>query len=131
VPNAQWNVGVDLTTASGFNLTSYLSVGKMPMNDQNSKYTDAYSLLDLKPVMLLQFKKYKATLSTGVNNLTNSRYAASILQCNGFGTTTILLSGQSTYYGGLAVSYLLRSSFILCFTFLRATSDTVTILVCF
>jgi iron complex outermembrane receptor protein len=56
VPNAQWNVGVDLTTASGFNLTtSYLSVGKMPMNDQNSKYTDAYSLLDLKPVMLLQF----------------------------------------------------------------------------
>jgi iron complex outermembrane receptor protein len=74
-----------LTTASGFNLTtSYLSVGKIPMNDQ--KYTDAYSLLDLKPVMILQ-KNIKATLSTGVNNLTNSRYAASILpNAIGFGT---------------------------------------------
>jgi hypothetical protein len=34
--------------------TSYLSVGKIPMNDQNSKYTDAY-LLDCKASYVLQF----------------------------------------------------------------------------
>jgi iron complex outermembrane receptor protein len=63
VPNAQWNVGVDLTTASGFNLTtSYLSVGKIPMNDQNSKYTDAYSLLDCKASYAFAILKYKMQL---------------------------------------------------------------------
>jgi iron complex outermembrane receptor protein len=69
-----------LTTASGFNLTtSYLSVGKIPMNDQNSKYTDAYSLLDFKASYDFAILKNIKHLSTGVNNLTNSRYAASIL----------------------------------------------------
>jgi iron complex outermembrane receptor protein len=88
-----------LTTASGFNLTtSYLSVGKMPMNDQNSKYTDAYSLLDFKASYAFAIlKNIKATLSTGVNN-TNSRYAASILpNAIGFGTAQPRsYPGQST-----------------------------------
>jgi iron complex outermembrane receptor protein len=77
------------------------------MNDQ--KYTDAYSLLDLKPVMILQ-KNIKATLSTGVNNLTNSRYAASILpNAIGFGTAQPRsYPGNPRNYGGLAVSYLLE-----------------------
>jgi iron complex outermembrane receptor protein len=90
--------GVDLTTASGFNLTtSYLSVGKIPMNDQNSKYTDAYSLLDCKASYAFAIlKNIKATLSTGVNNLTNSRYAASILpNAIGFGTAQ-----PRSYYPG-------------------------------
>lgn len=112
VPNAQWNVGVDLTTASGFNLTtSYLSVGKIPMNDQNSKYTDAYAVLDLKSnydFMIL--KNIKATISTGINNFTNSRYAASILpNAVGFGTAqprSYYPGNPRNYYGGFAVSYL-------------------------
>jgi iron complex outermembrane receptor protein len=43
-PDAQWNVGVDLSTTSGFKLHTFSKVGAMPLNDQNSKYTQAYSL---------------------------------------------------------------------------------------
>lgn len=112
VPNAQWNVGVDVVTNFGFSFTtSYLSVGKIPMNDQNSKYTDAYSLLDSKASYAFTIlKNTKATLSTGVNNLTNSRYAASILpNAIAFGTAqprSYYPGNPRNYYGGLAVSYL-------------------------
>ena len=45
VPASQWNCGLNATTKSGFNLNaSYRKVGKIPMNDKNSKYTNAYSL---------------------------------------------------------------------------------------
>jgi iron complex outermembrane receptor protein len=41
VPNAQWNVGLDASSTSGFSLTtSFGKVGRIPMNDQNSKYTE-------------------------------------------------------------------------------------------
>jgi iron complex outermembrane receptor protein len=47
--NAQWNVGLDASSTSGFSLTtSFSKVGRIPMNDQNSKYTETYSLLDIK-----------------------------------------------------------------------------------
>jgi hypothetical protein len=102
--------GVDLTTASGFNLTtSYLSVGKIPMNDQNSKYTDAYSLLDCKTSYAFAIlKNIKATLSTGVNNLLTlvMQQAYCPMQLVWDCTTTILLSGQSVILRRLAVSYL-------------------------
>jgi iron complex outermembrane receptor protein len=101
-----------LTTASGFNLTtSYLSVGKIPMNDQNSKYTDAYSLLDFKASYDFAILKNIKQLSTGVNNLLTLVMQQAYCQCNWFWdcTTTILLSGNPrNYYGGLAVSYLLK-----------------------
>jgi hypothetical protein len=49
VPDAQWNVGLDASSTSGFSLTtSFSKVGRIPMNDQNSKYTETYSLLDIK-----------------------------------------------------------------------------------
>jgi iron complex outermembrane receptor protein len=38
--HAQWNVGLDASSTSGFSLTtSFSKVGRIPMNDQNSKYT--------------------------------------------------------------------------------------------
>jgi hypothetical protein len=41
--NGMW---VDLLPASGFNLTGSYGV-EIRMNDQSSKYTDAYSLLQI------------------------------------------------------------------------------------
>jgi iron complex outermembrane receptor protein len=42
VPDAQWNVGLDASSTSGFSLTtSFSKVGRIPMN-QNSKYTETY-----------------------------------------------------------------------------------------
>jgi iron complex outermembrane receptor protein len=77
------------------------------MNDQNSKLYSPIPWLILKHILFfLSLKKIRAVLSAGANNLTNKRYAASILP-NAVvlpGTTTILLSGKSSYYyGGLAV----------------------------
>ena len=112
VPNAQWNLGLDVVTKSGFSFTtSYLSVGKIPMNDQNSKYTDAYSLVNLKTTYAFAIlKNINATLSAGANNLTNARYAASILpNAVGFGNAqprAYYPGNPRNYYGGLAVSYL-------------------------
>ena len=112
VPNAQWNIGIDVATRSGFSFTtSYLSVGTIPLNDQNSKYTDAYSLVDFKTTYAFPIlKNIKATVSAGANNLTNSRYAASILpNAVGFGTALPRAYYPGTprnYYGGFAVSYL-------------------------
>jgi iron complex outermembrane receptor protein len=112
VPNAQWNLGLDVVTKSGFSFTtSYLSVGKIPMNDQNSKYTDAYSLVNLKTTYAFAIlKNINATLSAGANNLTNARYAASILpNAVGFGNAqprAYYPGNPRNYYGGFAVSYL-------------------------
>jgi iron complex outermembrane receptor protein len=60
VPNAQWNVGLDASSTSGFSLTtSFGKVGRIPMNDQNSKYTETYSLLDIKASYTYAFKSSK------------------------------------------------------------------------
>ena len=112
VPSAQWHLGVDLTTQSGFAFTaSYLQVGKIPMNDQNSKFTESYSLVDLKTSYAFSIlKTIRATLSAGANNLTNTRYASSILpNAVGFGTAqprSYYPGNPRNYYGGFAVSYL-------------------------
>ena len=112
VPSSQWHVGVDVATESGFSFTtSYLQIGKIPMNDQNSKFTQSYSLVDLKTSYAFSIlKTIKATLSAGANNVTNAHYAASILpNAVGFGTAQARAyypGNPRNYYGGFSVSYL-------------------------
>jgi iron complex outermembrane receptor protein len=112
VPNAQWNFSIDAVSNSGFSFsTSYLGIGKIPINDQNSKFTSAYRLLDFKTSYAFAIlKSIKATLSAGVNNLTNARYAASIVpNAVGFGTAqprAYYPGNPRNYYGGFAVNYL-------------------------
>jgi iron complex outermembrane receptor protein len=112
VPAAQWNVGLDASTNSGFSLnTSFSKVGKIPMNDQNSKYTQAYSLLDIKTSYAFTLlKSLKTELSAGINNATNTQYAASILpNAVGFGQAKpryYYPGNPRNYYGGISLSYL-------------------------
>ena len=112
VPAAQWNLGLDATTQSGFRLnTSFSKVGKIPMNDQNSKYTQAYSLLDIKASYAFTIlKSLKTELSTGINNVGDSKYAASILpNAVGFGNAqprSYYPGNPRNYYGGFSLSYL-------------------------
>jgi iron complex outermembrane receptor protein len=111
VPKVQWNLGFDINTTSGFSLnSSYRSVGKIPMNDQNSKYSDAYKLLDMKAAYTFKIQKFlKTELSTGINNTTNSHYAASILpNAIGFGNIPpryYYPGNPRNFYGGISVSY--------------------------
>jgi iron complex outermembrane receptor protein len=112
VPAAQWNVGLDASTKSGFNLnTSFSKVGKIPMNDQNSKYSQAYSLLDIKASYAFTLlKNLKTELSAGINNAGNSKYAASILpNAVGFGQAKpryYYPGNPRNFYGGISLSYL-------------------------
>ncbi|MFV8341979.1 TonB-dependent receptor family protein [Flavobacterium sp. XS2P39] len=112
VPDVQWNLGVDINTESGFSLnTSFRSVGKIPMNDQNSKYSDGYSLLDIKGTYTFKIHKFlKTELTTGINNALNTHYAASILpNAVSFGSTPpryYYPGNPRNFYGGISVSYI-------------------------
>ena len=111
VPYKQWNLGLDVNTKKGFGVNiSYRTVGKIPMNDSNTKYSEAYSLLDIKTTYLFTILKVlKTELSAGINNALDEKYAASILpNAVGFGTVPpryYYPGNPINYYGGFSVSY--------------------------
>lgn len=112
VPDKQLNFGLDMNTKYGFSVNaSYRLVGKMPINDSNTKYTEAYSLLDIKTAYDFKLlKNFKFQLTAGVNNALNEKYAASIVtNAVGFGNVPArpYYSGTPvSYYGGFSISYL-------------------------
>jgi iron complex outermembrane receptor protein len=112
VPNQQWNAGIDLKTANGFTVnTSFMSIGKIPMNDSNIKYSAAYVLLDIKAAYSFTILRFlKAELSSGINNLLDQKYAASIVpNAIGFGKAApryYYPGSPINFYGGISVSYL-------------------------
>ena len=111
VPDKQWNLGLDVNTKKGFGLNvSYLTVGKIPMNDSNTKYSDAFSLLDIKATYLFTILKVlKTELNAGINNALDEKYAASILpNAVGFGAVPpryYYPGNPVNYYGGFSVAY--------------------------
>jgi iron complex outermembrane receptor protein len=111
VPYKQWNFGLDINTQYGFSLnTSYRTVGRIPMNDSNTKYTDSYSLLDIKATYFFTILKVlKTELNAGINNALDEKYAASILpNAVGFGTVApryYYPGNPMNFYGGFSVSY--------------------------
>jgi len=113
VPNSQWNLGLDLNTKMGFRLnTSFRNGSKTPINDQNTKYSNAYRLLDFKIAYAFKiFKVIKGELSSGMNNALNEHYAASILP-NAVGIGNALPryyypGSPRNYYGGISFSYVI------------------------
>ncbi|WP_281337144.1 TonB-dependent receptor family protein [Flavobacterium eburneipallidum] len=113
VPNIQWNSGFNLSTNLGLNINAnYSFFGKMPMDDANSKYTNRYQLLDTKVTYTFMIlKKLKTEISSGIQNLLNEKYAASILpNAVGFGTTSpryYYPGNPRNFYGGFQFTYLL------------------------
>ena len=112
VPDEQINIGIDICTKNGFSgNASYGMTGKIPMNDANTKYTDAYALLNIKTAYAFTiFKILKIELNAGINNVLNEKYAASILpNAVGFGGLPpryYYPGNPINYYGGLSISYL-------------------------
>ena len=111
VPDKQCNFGLDINTKKGFSVNmSYRTIGKIPMNDSNAKYSNAYSLLDIKTTYSFTILKVLRTeLNAGVNNALNEKYAASILpNAVGFGSVPPRFyypGNPINYYGGFSVSY--------------------------
>ncbi len=85
---------------------SFQNVGKIPMNDSNELFTDSYSLMDLKLSRLYYIKNLGINISTGINNLFDSRYASGIvINARGFGGRD-----PRFYYPGLPRNYYLSLS---------------------
>lgn len=111
VPDKQLNFGLDINTKCGFSVnTSYRITGRIPMNDSNAKYSDGYSVLDIKTSYFFTILKVlKTELNAGVNNALDEKYAASILpNAVGFGTVPpryFYPGNPVNYYGGFSVSY--------------------------
>lgn len=114
VPDKQWNLGLDINTKVGWSLnTSYRTMGRIPMNDSNAKYSDGYSVLDIKTSYFFTILKVlKTELNAGVNNALDEKYAASILpNAVGFGTVPpryFYPGNPVNYYGGFSVCYVFK-----------------------
>ena len=98
VPNYTSNYNLNIETLSGFySRLVWQGVGKMPILDDNSIYSEAYNLVNLKFGVQKDFGKLNLNLYMGINNLLDEKYA-SMLQINP-------RFNQRYYYPGLPVNY--------------------------
>ena len=80
---------------------SYQNIGKIPMNDANELFTEAYSLVDLKISKLFSLNNLDINISSGINNIFDKRYASGIvINARGFGGRD-----PRYYYPGLPRNY--------------------------
>jgi iron complex outermembrane receptor protein len=97
------NAGVLLNTSSGLYFSAdFQFVDEIPLNDANSDYSNAYSLVNLKTGYRFEIlPKLTTHLAFGVNNLFDEKYASLILP-------NAVAVGNNTpryYYPGLPVNY--------------------------
>ncbi|WP_051907884.1 TonB-dependent receptor family protein [Flavimarina sp. Hel_I_48] len=103
VPDQIYNLGIDLVQNSGFKFNiNYRHTGMIPLNDGNTLYSDSYNLLNARADYSFQLlQQLDLTIYTGVNNLTDTDYAAQILpNATGFGG-----AAPRYYYPGDPVNY--------------------------
>lgn len=110
VPEFQWNFGLNFTAKSLTFSTSYLTVGKMFLNDANSLSSQPYQLLDINTNYTFSiWKDLKANLQFGIQNSLDEKYAASILpNAVGFGNVApryFYPGNPRNYYGGMSLNY--------------------------
>ena len=112
VPENQLNFGLDVITKYGFSVnTSFRTMAKIPLNDSNTKYSEGYSLLDIKTTYaFIILQVLKTELNAGINNVFNTKYAANILpNAVGFGSAApryFYPGNPINYNGGFSVVYL-------------------------
>lgn len=112
VPDFQFNLGMDLVTDKGISFNvSYRTVGRMYLDDGNSKDIKGYELLDAKSgYTFFILKKLKTEINFGIQNILNEKYASSILpNAVGFGSAPARYyypGNPVNYYGGLNLTYL-------------------------
>jgi iron complex outermembrane receptor protein len=102
VPGQFLFTGISLSLAGGIYARADLSLsGRMPMNDLNTHYSDAYHVLDLTLGYRKAFGKWKLDFYGSVNNLTRQHYASMVLvNAPSFGNAL-----PRYYYPGLPINY--------------------------
>jgi len=80
---------------------SFQNIGKIPINDSNELFTDAYSIVDFKFSKLFSLTKFDVNISSGINNVFDKKYASGIvINARGFGGRD-----PRYYYPGLPRNY--------------------------
>ncbi|MEL0009056.1 MAG: TonB-dependent receptor plug domain-containing protein [Flammeovirgaceae bacterium] len=80
---------------------SFQNIGKIPINDSNKLFTDAYSIVDFTFSKLFSLTKFDVNISSGINNVFNKKYASGIvINARGFGGRD-----PRYYYPGLPRNY--------------------------
>ncbi len=111
VPASVSNLGLDLITSKGiYGALNFQHVGRIPVNDQNSLYSNAYELLNGKiGYRQLLFKKLNFDIYMGVNNILDKKYASQIqINARGFGGNAprYFYPGLPLHiFGGININY--------------------------
>ncbi len=111
VPELKWNLGATLSWKKLNLHANYLAVSKIPVNDANSVYTNAYEVLDVKASYLWSiFQKLEMQLSAGIDNILDTDYSASFVpNAVGFGNSEprYFYPGMPrNFYAGISLKYL-------------------------
>ena len=111
-PVSTTNCILETNSVKGFFINLYFqTVGRMPMRDDNSLFTDAYQLFNAMGGYEKTIKKLTVTFSSGIQNLTNTHYASMIL----INATAIGSQSPRYYYPGLPRNF--KSSVSLRYSF--------------
>ena len=102
VPSYIFNAGIDFSHFGFYGTINYSAVGRMPINDSNSLYSDSYSLTNLKIGFMSNLKKtLKLNIYLGLNNILDEHYASQIL----INATSFNGSPPRYYYPGNPFNY--------------------------
>lgn len=109
VPSNKINAGITFETTFGLYLSSdYYFTDRLPMNDANSAYADAYHLLNAKAGYRFElFKGMTGHFSGGINNIGNTHYAGMVL----VNATGVNGAEPRYYYPGLPINYYTNVAF--------------------
>lgn len=101
-PDLLTNWMLETTHAKGFFLNlHYLTVGRMPLRDDNTIYSDAYAIANMMAGYEKTFKHISIAITSGVQNLFDKRYASMVL------INAVAVGAQLPryYYPGLPRNY--------------------------
>jgi iron complex outermembrane receptor protein len=102
------NAGVDLEMKCGFHVNAVLNyISRTPVNDANTYFQHAYTLLASRVGYRIRFGRFDADLSAGGQNLLNANYSSMVninADANG-GALFYNPSPACNFYGGLTLTY--------------------------
>lgn len=97
--------GIDAAATNGLLVNiNYFFGGKIPLNDANTAYTDAYHLLNAKLGFQKKFSRWQTRINIGAENLLNQRYSLGN-DINAFGGRYYNAAPQRNYYVSVAVGF--------------------------
>ncbi|WP_310991000.1 TonB-dependent receptor family protein [Aequorivita marina] len=110
VPNKKASGGINLGYKNLVMNANFLHIGDIPLNDANALYSEKYTVFNAKVSYKTEILKILSLeINTGINNLTDKKYAASVLiNAIGFGNAEprFYYPGRPrSWFGGVKVKY--------------------------